>query len=89
MEKVRKHIVYLGYVQGVGVRYRAAEAARQFGVTGWVRNCSDGSVEMEAEGTVRDLEDMMLAIEKNPWAAIENVRVHNIPLQNDSSFHIK
>ena len=49
-EKVRKHILFYGRVQGVGFRYYAVHKASQLGLTGWVRNLYDGSVEMEVEG---------------------------------------
>ena len=39
-----------GEVQGVGFRYHTVEAASRFGVTGWVRNVFDGTVEALAEG---------------------------------------
>ena len=44
---VRKHFKITGRVQGVGFRYRAKYAASGMGLTGWVRNEWDGSVEME------------------------------------------
>ena len=48
---VRKHIVVTGLVQGVGFRYFTVTQARRLGVQGWVRNCRDGSVELEAQGS--------------------------------------
>lgn len=39
-----------GNVQGVGFRYSAARKAQGLGLKGWVRNCNDGCVEIEAEG---------------------------------------
>ena len=47
MAKVRKHIYFSGQVQGVGFRYRATNAARANGLTGWVDNLWDGNPERE------------------------------------------
>ncbi|MBR6351839.1 MAG: acylphosphatase, partial [Firmicutes bacterium] len=44
MNIIRRHIVFYGWVQGVGFRWRARNAAQAVGVTGWVRNEYDGSV---------------------------------------------
>lgn len=89
MEKIRMHYVFHGYVQGVGFRWRAAHSARQFGVTGWVQNQWDGSVEMEAEGTAADLTAMYRCIENLRFGEIDSVDAKQIPLQNDSSFEIR
>lgn len=89
MEKVRKHFIFEGYVQGVGFRFRAQRAAESRGISGWVRNCYDGSVEMEAEGDPNDIEDMLTALQKNQWAAIESIHERDIPLKNTSSFSIR
>ena len=37
-EKVRKHIIFYGRVQGVGFRYYSVYKSRQLGLTGWVRS---------------------------------------------------
>ena len=50
-ELIRRRIVFYGWVQGVGFRWRALQAANDLGVTGWVRNDPSGSVTMEAQGT--------------------------------------
>ena len=47
MNRVRKHITFYGWVQGVGFRYRARHATELYDCTGWVRNEWDGSVTME------------------------------------------
>lgn len=45
----RIHVFYSGSVQGVGFRFTAIDIARKLGVNGWVRNLSDGRVEIIAE----------------------------------------
>lgn len=49
-KRERFHTVISGRVQGVGFRYHARETARGLGVKGYVRNRSDGTVEVVAEG---------------------------------------
>lgn len=45
-----KHLVIHGHVQGVFFRASAARRAGELGLTGWVRNRDDGTVEMAVEG---------------------------------------
>jgi acylphosphatase len=47
---VRRHVYYSGTVQGVGFRYTVRQVARDLPVTGFVRNLSDGAVEVVVEG---------------------------------------
>ena len=47
---IARRAVISGSVQGVGFRFFAERAAREAGVTGWVRNRPDGTVETLAEG---------------------------------------
>lgn len=49
-ERVARRAVVSGRVQGVGFRFFAARAAKSSGVSGWVRNRPDGTVETVAEG---------------------------------------
>ncbi len=46
----RAHVIIHGRVQGVFFRMETQKAARQYGVTGWVRNLPDGTVEAVVEG---------------------------------------
>ncbi len=50
-EKIRQHIIFSARVQGVGFRWHASNFARLEGLTGWVRNLDDGTVEMEVQGS--------------------------------------
>jgi len=76
-EKARVTVEVYGRVQGVGYRYFVQSQARQLGISGWVRNRRDGSVELEAEGSRANLEQFLQAIRRGPAAArIE--RVHSV-----------
>ena len=56
MKRVR--VVVSGDVQGVGYRYTMRMVAREAGVTGWVRNRRDGSVEAEVEGSDAQVDEV-------------------------------
>lgn len=47
---VRYRFLFTGNVQGVGFRWTNQGTARELGLTGWVLNLNDGSVEMEIQG---------------------------------------
>lgn len=49
-------VTYSGRVQGVGFRFRTERMAQGFKVTGFVKNLSDGSVELTAEGERGEVE---------------------------------
>ena len=77
---MRKRIVFSGWVQGVGFRYRARHAAELLGATGWVRNEYDGSVTMEIQGTEEQIDGVIQAIERGRYVKIENMDVRTIPV---------
>jgi len=53
---IRKTIHFFGNVQGVGFRYTTRSTATGFEVSGYVRNLSNGSVELVAEGNNAEIE---------------------------------
>ena len=56
---------FSGTVQGVGFRYTAGHLSRKFEVTGFVRNLSDGRVEVVAEGEEGVLKNFLEAIRES------------------------
>ena len=77
---IRRHIVFYGWVQGVGFRYRARHAADLYSCTGWCRNEWDGSVTMEIQGEEENIDRVILAIEAGRYVRIENMDSRTIPL---------
>ena len=54
-ETARAHLIVSGRVQGVCFRAETQRAAKTFGVSGWVRNKRDGTVEAVVEGAKQDV----------------------------------
>ena len=64
-----------GRVQGVAYRAHAREQARRLRVDGWVRNLSDGSVELLAEGPRDRLDEMLVWCRRGPgFARVDDVQ---------------
>ena len=73
MNKERLLLRIRGKVQGVWYRASARERAQQLGVTGWVTNRPDGSVELCAEGPRPKLERLLAWCHQGPPAADVNL----------------
>jgi len=67
---VTRHLAVHGRVQGVGYRYAMVRAAQRFGVTGWVRNRVDGTVEAVVQGPPAAVESIVAWARAGPDAAI-------------------
>ncbi len=65
----RLHAIVRGDVQGVGFRYFVQRRAHQLGLSGWVRNNDDGTVELVAEGSRGALDQLRRALEDGPRLA--------------------
>ena len=88
--KVRKQFIFFGDVQGVGFRYRAQYAASACGVTGWVKNEWDGTVILEAQGTEREIKEMLKLIRESRYIHISDMNQKELPLEDfEYGFHIR
>ncbi|WP_224983377.1 acylphosphatase [Geomonas agri] len=67
--KIRASLIVRGRVQGVAFRHHTARTAQQLGVSGWVRNLSDGSVEACFEGEEADVLAMVQWCRRGPELA--------------------
>ncbi len=67
---VTRHLLVTGRVQGVGFRFYMERKARELGITGWVRNCRDGSVEAVIQGAPGPVETMIAWARRGPPSAV-------------------
>jgi acylphosphatase len=80
MERSAVHLVVVGRVQGVAFRIRAVDEATRLGVSGWVRNRHDGTVEARAEGTPEAVQAFVAWCRHGPPAArVDEVQVSAVP----------
>ena len=84
--KIRKHIIFYGRVQGVGFRYYAVNKANQLGLTGWVRNLPDGTVEMEVQGNELSIDELIIFLQNRTYIWIERLDARSIPLIEEFGF---
>lgn len=77
----RLRIRIRGRVQGVGFRFHAVRLAEEHGISGWVRNNPDGTVESLAEGEADAVDRFVEGLRKGPSAS----RVDEVDLRESSS----
>ncbi|WP_067836337.1 acylphosphatase [Amphibacillus sediminis] len=77
MAKIHAHMIVHGMVQGVGFRYTTQIKANEIGVTGWVKNQLDDTVEIEVEGEIEKVYQFIDQIKASPSPA---ARVEDVEL---------
>ena len=84
------HIIVHGRVQGVWFRAGTKEKADELRLFGWVKNKSEGTVEIHAEGEKLRLENFILwCREGTPAANVTSLNLNQTSLQNFTSFEIR
>jgi len=87
---VRRRVIVHGRVQGVFFRAATRERAQQLGVSGWVRNRPDGTVEATFEGSTGAVEAMLLFAHHGPeWARVERVDEFEEEPRHERGFTIR
>lgn len=88
--KSRRRILVRGRVQGVGYRAWAQRVALDLELTGWVRNLSDGRVEILADGTFENIRRFVAAAQDGPpAAAVESVDWMEAAPSSTTGFQIR
>ncbi len=77
----RRRIVFSGLVQAVGFRWRARQAARLYGCTGWVRNEDDGTVTMEIQADEAVIEKVIRVLQNDRCIEITGMDSKTLPLE--------
>ena len=80
MATVGRHVRVTGQVQGVFFRVWAQGHARELGVSGWIRNCSDGSVEAHLSGEQGAVDRMIERMRRGP----SNARVEDVTVEDEA-----
>lgn len=80
---ITRQLRILGQVQGVGYRDALRHEAERLGVTGWVRNCRDGTVEAVVQGAPERVEQLIAWARSGPPAA----RIDDLRVADDGDTH--
>jgi acylphosphatase len=89
-DRVRRRVTVHGRVQGVFFRDSARERAQAHGVSGWVRNCADGSVEAVVEGSPEAVERVVRFFRTGPpRARVEEIDVRDETPEGLTGFHVR
>ena len=87
----RVSLMITGRVQGVGFRYFTQETAEAMGVTGWVRNGWDRSVEVEAQADERTLALFLERVREGPpLSHVVDIEKREMPVvTGEASFEVR
>jgi acylphosphatase len=87
---IGRKVRILGRVQGVFFRQWALNQARTLGVSGWVRNCPDGTVEARVIGDEAAVAKMIAAMHQGPsQAQVEDVHVEPVEPEEIGGFSVR
>ncbi|GAB3030673.1 acylphosphatase [Parafrigoribacterium mesophilum] len=90
MEVIRRRAIVRGQVQGVGFRAGTRSQARALALTGFARNRADGTVEVEVQGPVDRVSQLLSWLESGPrWATVDAVEVSELTPTGDAGFELR
>ena len=90
MVMIARHVRVTGRVQGVFFRAWAQGQARELGISGWIRNCADGSVEAHLDGDENAVARMIGRMRDGPSdAQVDEVMVEDAASENSGRFELR
>jgi len=89
-DTIARRVVVGGSVQGVFFRDSTRREALRRGVTGWVRNCADGTVEAHFEGSPEAVDALVQWCREGPrHAEVRDVRVSEADVEGMNGFTVR
>ncbi|HRC08241.1 MAG TPA: acylphosphatase [Miltoncostaeales bacterium] len=89
-ERVRRRVIVRGHVQGVWFRESTRQEAEKVGVTGWVRNLPDDTVEAALEGDPEAVEQVLAFVRVGPAAAdVTSIDIRHETVVHEVAFEVR
>lgn len=89
MRKKSVNVHYSGMVQGVGFRYTVSRLSGGFSVCGFVKNLTDGRVQLRAEGSAEEVDRFLVAVKSGSLSGyIRSAEIEDVPFEGFGSFSI-
>lgn len=90
MARVGRHVRVTGRVQGVFFRAWTRQQADELGVSGWARNCADGSVELHLAGGEAEVAQLVHRLQDGPPSAVvSKVDVEDVEPESGDRFEVR
>ena len=86
---IRMHYRFTGTVQGVGFRVEVWKRAMDLGLSGWVKNNLDGSVECELQGKKEKMDRLIASMRAIPRIHINDISSSMIPVKKEHGFEMR
>jgi acylphosphatase len=86
---VGKRALYSGQVQGVGFRYTTQRVAQGLAVAGFVRNLTNGQVELVAEGTAEQVDELLRRVSAAMAGHVTQVELTDVPPEGRIGFYVR
>jgi acylphosphatase len=88
--EIARRVRLTGRVQGVFFRAWTRDQARELGVSGWVRNAPDGSVEAHVEGDAAAVGQLVERLHHGPPSArVDDVQVEDVAAEGSDRFEVR
>lgn len=86
---IRQHTIFKGHVQGIGFRAAAQRLAEGFDIAGYVKNLSDGSVELVIEGKDTEVKAFLEAVRDRMSGYVREATTTDESPRGESGFRVE